>query len=81
MRERITCMGETLIDFLPIIDADRTTGFGMFAGGSVMNVAVGLARLDAPSNFSGKVSNDFFGRFLRSYIQNEGCLLYTSRCV
>ena len=28
--------------------------------------------MDAPSNFSGKVSNDFFGRFLRSYIQNEG---------
>lgn len=72
MRERITCMGETLIDFLPIIAANRTTGFGMFAGGSVMNVAVGLARLDAPSNFSGKVSSDFFGRFLRSYIQDEG---------
>ncbi len=72
MRERITSMGEMLIDFLPIIEGDRTTGFRMFAGGSVLNVAVGVARLDAPSNFSGKVSSDYFGRFLRDYTHKEG---------
>lgn len=72
MRERITCMGEMLIDFLPIIENERTVGFRMFAGGSVLNVAVGVARLDAPSNFSGKVSSDYFGRFLRDYTEQEG---------
>jgi hypothetical protein len=41
----ITCIGEALIDFLPLPGDGRTAGFGMHAGGSSLNVAVAAARL------------------------------------
>src|SRR5437868_3435200 len=71
-RSLITCMGEILIDFLPIEEAGRTVGFKMHPGGSPFNVAVGLARLGQPVAFASKASSDLFGRFLRGYAQSEG---------
>lgn len=71
MRHLITCMGELLIDFLPIEEAGKTAGFRMFPAGSLLNVAVGIARLDAPAAFAGKVATDFFGRVLRGYAESE----------
>lgn len=71
MRPLITSMGEILIDFLPIVEADKTTGFRMVAGGSPFNTALGIARLGQPSAFACNVANDFFGRFLRSHIETE----------
>ncbi len=68
----LTAIGEILIDFLPQITDGRTTGFRMAPGGSPLNVAVGLARLGAPTAFAGKVADDFFARFLRSYVEQEG---------
>jgi fructokinase len=64
-------MGELLIDFLPIEAGGHTTGFQMLPGGSLLNVAVALARLGAPAAFAGKASSDYFGRFLRSYMEAE----------
>jgi fructokinase len=72
MTELITSMGEILIDFLPIDEGGRTVGFRMHPGGSPMNVAVGVARLGQPTAFAGKAANDFFGRYLRSFIEQEG---------
>jgi fructokinase len=65
-------MGELLIDFLPISSEGRTTGFRMLPGGSPMNVALGFARLGQPAAFAGGVSNDFFGRHLRAFLDAEG---------
>lgn len=69
----LTCMGEALIDFLPIrAEGGGTSGFSMHAAGAPLNVAVGLARLGRPTAFIGKVSSDFFGRHLRSAMRAEG---------
>jgi fructokinase len=72
MGQLITCMGEMLIDFLPILEHGRTVGFRMSPAGSLLNVAVGLARLGAPAAFAGKVSTDYFGRVLREYAESQG---------
>src|SRR4028118_1486946 len=72
MSQLITSMGELLIDFLPIQEGDRTVGFQMHPGGSLLNVAVGAARLDSSVAFASKVSTDMFGRFLRDYVESQG---------
>jgi fructokinase len=68
----MTCIGEILIDFLPIEEDGHTTGFMMHPGGSPFNVAVGLARLGQPTAFASKASSDLFGRYLRDYLEAEG---------
>ena len=69
---RITCLGEALIDFLPIEDGERMVGFRMHPGGSPLNVAVAVARLGLPIALAGKLSTDLFGRYLRAYLEREG---------
>lgn len=71
MSHVITCMGEILIDFMPIEEHGQTTGFRMYPGGSPLNVAVGVARLGQPVAFAGKAAHDFFGRYLRHYAENQ----------
>lgn len=68
----ITCMGEILIDFLPVDEGTRTVGFRMHPGGSLLNVAVATARLGGRSALVTKTGADFFGRYLRAYVQDEG---------
>lgn len=68
----LTCLGEALIDFLPIEAEGRTVGFKMHAGGSLLNVAVTAARLGQPTALAGRIATDFFGRFLRGYMESEG---------
>ncbi len=79
MKNLITCIGEILIDFLPIDSDGSTTGFSMHPGGAPFNVAVGLAHLGQPVAFVSKVSTDYFGRYLLAYAQAQGidtrCLL------
>lgn len=75
MAARITCLGEGLMDFLPITVDGATVGFHLAPGGSILNVAVGLARLGAPVAFAGKLADDFFGRRLRAYLRAEGVRL------
>src|SRR5579859_2906659 len=72
MRTLITCMGESLIDFLPLQREGTTTDFRMYPAGSILNVAVGIARLGWPVSFSGKIANDYFGRYLRAFIKEKG---------
>lgn len=66
------CLGEILVDFLPIERDGAVVGFTMHPGGAPFNVAVGLARLDQPTAFVGKVGADFFGRRLRQVVRAEG---------
>ncbi|HEX8996014.1 MAG TPA: carbohydrate kinase [Ktedonobacterales bacterium] len=74
-RRLITCLGEGLMDFLPIDEAGATVGFRLAPGGSILNVAVALARLGSPVAFAGKLANDFFGQRLRAYALAEGVRL------
>ena len=71
-QRRITCLGEGLMDFLPISEGGSTLGFRLAPGGSILNVAVGLARLDVSAAFAGKLADDYFGRRLRAYLQTAG---------
>jgi fructokinase len=68
----LTCVGEILIDFLPIEEQGVTTGFKMRPGGAPFNVAVGLARLGCPTAFAARIANDFFGRTLQRYLAQQG---------
>lgn len=96
MRTVVKCMGECLIDFVPLpvparsgsasntaggISANQreglpkdagSTDFRMYPGGSLLNVAVGLARLGQHAAFAGKVADDFLGRYLLRTLCAEG---------
>jgi fructokinase len=72
MERKLVCLGEILIDFLPVEVSGEVTGFSMFPGGGPFNVAVGLARLGRPTAFVSKVGADFFGRRLRRAVRAEG---------
>ena len=71
-RPLITCMGEILVDFLPVDEGGRTVGFRMHPGGSLLNVAVAAARLGGRSALVTRTSTDFFGRYLHAYAEDEG---------
>lgn len=68
----ITCIGEILVDFLPLTEDGRTVGFRMHPGGSLLNVAVTVARLGGRAALVTKTGTDFFGRYLRTYVEREG---------
>lgn len=72
MQRKLVCLGEILIDFLPIDANGEVTGFSLHPGGGPYNVAVGLARLDQPTAFVSKLGADFFGRRLRRAVRAEG---------
>lgn len=68
----ITCLGDSLIDFLPSGEESETTTFHLTVGGALLNVAVGLARLRQPVAYAGKVADDIFGARIRGVIATEG---------
>src|SRR5574340_1134795 len=97
MNSLVTCMGESLIDFVPLNATTSTsvttsyaqevrredqgmllpgstvgTDFRMHSGGSILNVAVGLARLGHRVAFAGKIAEDYFGHHLLQTLKTEG---------
>ncbi|PRO64185.1 aminoimidazole riboside kinase [Alkalicoccus urumqiensis] len=70
MAKGIICLGEALIDFIPLDDNNET--FQKSPGGAPANVAVGLARLGAEARFLGKVGDDVLGRFLKETLDSYG---------
>ena len=63
----ILCCGDALIDFVPAITVDGSDAVRAAVGGSCLNVAVGLARLAAPTGFVGGIANDLFGRMIAQH--------------
>ena len=59
--------GDALIDFLPVKSADGRDASVPVAGGSCLNIAVGMARLGAPAGFVGGISTDLFGRMIADH--------------
>jgi fructokinase len=57
----ILSCGDALVDFVPGKAADGREALIPMVGGSCLNVAVGLARLEVPTGFVGGISTDLFG--------------------
>ncbi|MDE5440970.1 carbohydrate kinase [Bradyrhizobium sp. CSA207] len=62
----ISC-GDALIDFVPTRSGDGREAAMPAVGGSCLNVAIGMARLGAPTGFVGGISTDMFGRMIADH--------------
>ncbi|MBR0908875.1 carbohydrate kinase family protein [Bradyrhizobium japonicum] len=62
----IAC-GDALIDFVPTRNTEGREAVMPAVGGSCLNVAIGMARLGAPTGFVGGVSTDMFGRMIADH--------------
>jgi fructokinase len=72
--------GDALVDFLPIKSVDGRDAAVPVAGGSCLNIAVGIARLGAPAGFVGGISTDLFGRMIADHALTSGVeLRYATR--
>jgi fructokinase len=72
--------GDALVDFLPVKCVDGRDAAVPVAGGSCLNIAVGMARLGAPAGFVGGISNDLFGRIIADHaLTSEVDLRYATR--
>ena len=65
----ILCSGENLIDFVPV--STNTEIFKACVGGSPLNTAIGLGAMNAPVYFFSRISNDFFGRKIISFLKKN----------
>ena len=65
----IICCGEALIDFIPTPDGK---GYRPCPGGSILNIAVGLGRLQVPVGFLSRLSKDIFGIQLADHLLKDG---------
>ncbi len=71
----VVCVGECLVDFLPQRAGQRVrdvTAWVPGIGGSLANIAVGVARLGGRSACVGVVGADEFGHLLRERLAAEG---------
>ena len=69
-----------MIDFLPVKSADGRDAAVPVAGGSCLNIAVGMARLSAPAGFVGGISTDLFGRIIADHaLASQVELRYATR--
>src|SRR6185312_10631487 len=64
--------GDALVDFLPVKSADGRDAAVPVVGGSCLNIAVGMARLGAPTGFVGGISTDLFGRMIEQHAADSG---------
>jgi fructokinase len=72
--------GDALIDFLPVKSADGRDASVPVAGGSCLNIAVGMARLGASAGFVGGISTDLFGRMIADHaLASQVDLRYATR--
>jgi fructokinase len=74
----ILSCGEALIDMLPRTSTLGEPCFAPYAGGAVMNTAIALGRLGAPSGFFSGLSNDMLGEILTQTL--EASKVDTSFC-
>ena len=65
----ILCCGEALIDFIPTKDGN---GYRPCPGGSILNIAVGLGRMEVPVGFLSRLSTDIFGSQLADHLSSNG---------
>ncbi len=68
----IICCGEALIDMIPEVTVEGSTGYVPFSGGAVFNTAIAIGRLGGQAGFISGLSTDFFGDQLRCDLQEAG---------
>ncbi len=66
----LTVIGEGLVDVVK-----RSSGVQAHVGGSPLNVAVGLARLDHPVQFIGRYGRDAYGESVAAHLKSSSVLL------
>jgi fructokinase len=66
----LTVIGEGLVDVV-----QRASGIEAHVGGSPLNVAVGLARLDHPVQFIGRYGRDAYGDSLAAHLRASSVML------
>lgn len=66
----VLCLGEALIDFIPL-DSENLT-YQKAPGGAPANVSVGISKLGGAATFLGKVGNDVLGHFLQKTLTDYG---------
>ncbi len=72
--------GDALVDFLPVKSVDGRDAAVPVAGGSCLNIAIGMARLGAPAGFVGGISTDLFGRMIADHaLVSQVDLRYATR--
>ena len=70
----VLCLGELLVDWVCTTlgaELDRAQMFTKAPGGAPANTAVGLARQGFKVGFIGRCSDDQFGMWLRSVLEND----------
>ncbi|QCO96484.1 carbohydrate kinase [Arthrobacter sp. 24S4-2] len=66
----LTVIGEGLVDVV-----QRSSGIEAHVGGSPLNVAVGLARLDHPVQFIGRFGRDAYGEAVAAHLKSSSVLV------
>ncbi|WP_405474069.1 carbohydrate kinase [Paenarthrobacter ilicis] len=66
----LTVIGEALVDVV-----QRTAGTEAHVGGSPLNVAVGLARLDHPVQFIGRYGQDEYGESIAAHLRASSVMV------
>ncbi|MFS0718332.1 PfkB family carbohydrate kinase [Arthrobacter sp. 1P04PC] len=66
----LTVIGEALVDVV-----QRSSGTQAHVGGSPLNVAIGLARLDHPVQFIGRYGRDEYGEAVAAHLRSGSVLL------
>lgn len=51
---------------------EQTSTFTKYVGGSPANIAIGMSRFGLQTSFIGKVADDQMGRFIQSYLNDNG---------
>src|SRR4051794_17624270 len=70
-------VGESLVDVVVPAEGPRHEA----VGGSPLNVAVGLARLDVPTSLLTRVGDDDFGRLVQQHVRESGVWLHEGSMV
>jgi fructokinase len=66
----LTVIGEGLVDVV-----QRSSGIEAHVGGSPLNVAVGLARLDHPVQFIGRFGRDAYGESVAAHLKSSSVMV------
>jgi fructokinase len=68
----VVVAGDALVDLTPTTTVHGEPAYEPHPGGSCLNVAVGLARLEVPTAFLARLSSDAFGQLLRDHLDSSG---------
>lgn len=73
----IVVVGEALVDLVVPVHGERSAA----VGGSPLNVAVGLARLEIPTLLMTRVGDDEYGRWIVDFVRESGAQLSATSVV